>query len=42
MIGGDRQEYRGDGAGVYICMDGNAFKPENVKKNIGEGRFEEK
>ncbi len=28
--------------GIYICMNGKVFKPENVDKNRLEGRFEEK
>ena len=28
-------------AGIYICMNGKTFDPEKVKKNVGEGRFEE-
>jgi L-asparaginase len=28
--------------GIYICMNGRVFDPEKVRKNISEGRFEEK
>lgn len=28
--------------GIYVCMNGQVFKPEEVRKNILEGRFEKK
>lgn len=28
-------------SGIYIAMNGKVFEPEKVKKNVGEGRFEE-